>query len=61
MPRTAVVPRWHPIDPQVDGGIAPHTIAPVRQAGADVFVAGTAVFGQAGYAGAIAALRTDAT
>lgn len=48
------------IDLQVDGGIAPNTIGPVRQAGADVFVAGTAVFGQPDYASAISALRREA-
>jgi len=48
------------IDLQVDGGVAPATIAPVRRAGADIFVAGTAVFGQRDYVEAIAALRREA-
>ena len=30
---------------EVDGGIGPETIARAARAGADVFVAGTAVFG----------------
>jgi ribulose-phosphate 3-epimerase len=42
---------------EVDGGIGVETIARAAQAGADVFVAGTAVFGGPSYAEAIAALR----
>ena len=42
---------------QVDGGITPATIGPAVEAGATVFVAGTAVFGEAAYAAAIKALR----
>ena len=45
---------------QVDGGITPQTIGPATAAGARVFVAGTAVFGQGDYAAAIAALRQAA-
>ena len=42
---------------EVDGGIGPETIARAARAGADVFVAGTAVFGAANYAEAIHSLR----
>jgi ribulose-phosphate 3-epimerase len=47
---------------EVDGGVTPANIAALRDAGASVFVAGSAVFGQGGegtaaYAGRIAALR----
>jgi ribulose-phosphate 3-epimerase len=42
---------------EVDGGIDPTTIAPAWRAGADTFVAGQAVFGQADPAAAIRALR----
>jgi len=45
------------IDLQVDGGITPETAPRVRAAGADVFVAGSAVFGAKDYRAAIAALR----
>jgi ribulose-phosphate 3-epimerase len=45
---------------QVDGGITEQTIGPAAAAGASVFVAGTAVFGQADYAKAIAGLRAAA-
>jgi ribulose-phosphate 3-epimerase len=42
---------------QVDGGVTAATAPRCIEAGADVLVAGTAVFGQADYAGAIATLR----
>ena len=45
---------------EVDGGIAPETAARVASAGANVLVAGTAVFGKPDYAQAIAALRASA-
>lgn len=48
------------IDLEVDGGIKPGTASQVVQAGADVLVAGNAVFGEKDYAAAIAALRADA-
>ncbi len=45
---------------EVDGGIAIETVGRAAQAGADVFVAGSAVFGSNDYAEAIAALRSGA-
>lgn len=45
---------------QVDGGIGESTIAQAAEAGADTFVAGSAVFGADDPARAIAALRTEA-
>lgn len=45
---------------QVDGGVTAETATLCRRAGADVLVAGTAVFGAPDYAAAIAALREDA-
>ncbi len=45
---------------EVDGGIAVETIGRAAKAGADVFVAGTAVFGAPDYGEAIAALRQAA-
>ena len=42
---------------EVDGGIHAENAAQVRAAGADILVAGTAVFGQADYGQAIRALR----
>jgi ribulose-phosphate 3-epimerase len=49
-----------PVPLQVDGGIAPDTIGAAAAAGADVFVAGSAVFGHEDYAAAIAELRQKA-
>ena len=42
---------------EVDGGVNPSNARAVREAGADVLVAGTAIFGQPDYAAAIRALR----
>ncbi|MDJ0390162.1 ribulose-phosphate 3-epimerase [Roseomonas sp. E05] len=44
---------------QVDGGVTARTAPRCIEAGADVLVAGTAVFGAPDYAAAIAALRGD--
>ncbi|HTO79822.1 MAG TPA: ribulose-phosphate 3-epimerase [Methylocystis sp.] len=52
-----------PIHLQVDGGVSPKTVAAVVEAGADVVVAGSAVFdggGRESYARNIAALRAAA-
>jgi ribulose-phosphate 3-epimerase len=46
-----------PIRLEVDGGIDPHTAPLCIEAGADSFVAGTAVFGAPDYAAAISAIR----
>ena len=48
------------VDIEVDGGITPGNVARVAQAGARVFVAGTAVFGQRDYGQAIRELRGHA-
>jgi len=62
LPKIELLRRW--IDQQgldvaleVDGGIAVETIGRAAAAGAEVFVAGTAIFGAPDYAEAIAALR----
>jgi ribulose-phosphate 3-epimerase len=44
---------------QVDGGIKAGNIRRVAEAGADTFVAGSAVFGQPDYAAALAAMRAE--
>jgi ribulose-phosphate 3-epimerase len=44
---------------EVDGGIKPGTASTVVQSGADVLVAGSAIFGADDYGQAIAALRED--
>jgi ribulose-phosphate 3-epimerase len=46
---------------QVDGGVSAETIGRCAEAGADVFVAGSAVFGAADAAAAVAELRALAT
>ncbi len=48
------------VDIQVDGGINDETIAVAAKAGANVFVAGSAVFGAANYEEAISSLRRNA-
>ncbi len=48
------------VDLEVDGGIAPGTAKLVAGAGADVLVAGTAIFGAPDYRAAIGALRAEA-
>ena len=45
------------VDIEIDGGIGPETIGSARQAGANVFVAGSAIFRQADPVSAVAALR----
>ncbi len=47
----------HPIALEVDGGVTAETAPAILRAGADLLVAGTAVFGAADRAAAIAALR----
>jgi len=42
---------------EVDGGIKTDNIARVAAAGADTFVAGSAIFGQSDYRGVIDAMR----
>jgi len=44
----------------VDGGITPATIGRAREAGADAFVAGSAIFRSSNYRDAIATLRAEA-
>lgn len=60
--REEIVGRRLEVDIEVDGGIAPDTVAAVVAAGANVLVAGSAIFGAPGrdYRAAIAALRDGA-
>jgi ribulose-phosphate 3-epimerase len=57
--RAAIERRGLDVDIEVDGGIAPETVATVVQAGANVLVAGSSVFHAPDhdYRSAIAALR----
>lgn len=55
----ALLDRYHPeCDLEVDGGIASGTAVQVKEAGANVLVAGSAVFGQQDRTEAIRTLRT---
>jgi ribulose-phosphate 3-epimerase len=65
LPKLAELRRWIDerelaVELEVDGGISPDTIERASRAGANVFVAGTAVFGASDYAAAIADLRKRA-
>ena len=42
---------------EIDGGVKVDNIAEIARAGADTFVAGSAIFGQADYAAVIAAMK----
>jgi ribulose-phosphate 3-epimerase len=44
---------------EVDGGIKPDNIRAVAAAGADVFVAGSAIFGSGDYRATIARMRDE--
>jgi ribulose-phosphate 3-epimerase len=54
----AIIDRYNPAcELEVDGGVSPKTAPLVTQAGANVLVAGSAVYGSADIPGAIRALR----
>jgi len=48
-----------PIRLEVDGGVKVDNIGEIARAGADMFVAGSAIFGSRDYAGTIAAMRAE--
>ncbi|NOX26168.1 MAG: ribulose-phosphate 3-epimerase [Deltaproteobacteria bacterium] len=43
---------------EIDGGVSPATIKPIAQAGANIFVAGSAIFGKDDYGREITALKS---
>jgi len=49
----------HDIALEIDGGVKVDNIAAIRAAGADTFVAGSAIFGQPDYAAVVAAMRAE--
>ncbi len=54
----AVVARTgRPIRLEIDGGVKPDNIAEIANAGADTFVAGSAIFGQRDYAAVVAQMK----
>ena len=48
-----------PIRLEIDGGVKPDNIGAIAAAGADAFVAGSAIFGKPDYAAVIAAMRAE--
>jgi len=60
MPKVAAIRRGLSLDIQVDGGISEKPIAEAAKAGANIFVAGSAVFGAPDAAQMIASLRARA-
>ena len=59
--RNAIDRRGLDVALEIDGGIDPSTIGAARRAGADVFVAGSAIFSRPDPVAAIAALRNAAS
>lgn len=62
LPKTAALRamaerRGLPLDIEIDGGVKVDNIRRIADAGANVFVAGSAVFGQSDYADTLAAMR----
>jgi ribulose-phosphate 3-epimerase len=59
--REIVMRRALPVDIEIDGGVNSATVSEAAEAGANVLVAGSAVFGAKSYRDAIAAIRAGAT
>jgi len=59
--RKWVIERSLDVDIEVDGGIGPETVGRAASAGANVFVAGSAVFGAPSYGDPIEAIRANAS
>lgn len=57
--RAAIDALGRPIRLEIDGGVNVANIAEIAAAGADTFVAGSAIFGQSDYAAVIAAMREE--
>jgi ribulose-phosphate 3-epimerase len=55
--REIIASSGRPIRLEIDGGIKPDNIAAAARAGADTFVAGSAIFGTRDYAATIASMR----
>ncbi len=49
----------HDIRLEIDGGVTPKNIAEIAAAGADTFVAGSAIFNQPDYAAVISEMRAQ--
>lgn len=57
--RAAIDALEQPIRLEIDGGVTADNILEIAQAGADTFVAGSAIFGKSDYAAAISAMRAE--
>lgn len=57
--RRLIAATGRPICLEVDGGIKPENVRLVAEAGADVFVAGSAIFGSSDYAATIRTMRSE--
>jgi ribulose-phosphate 3-epimerase len=57
--RERITALGRPVRLEVDGGIKPDNIRAVAQAGADVFVAGSAIFGSRDYAATIKRMKSE--
>ncbi len=57
--RRRIAASGRPIRLEVDGGVKVENIAEIARAGADTFVAGSAIFGSADYRGTIDAMRRE--
>jgi len=57
--RERIIQVGRPVRLEVDGGIKPDNIRKAADAGADVFVAGSAIFGSKDYAATIRQMRTE--
>jgi len=57
--RTLIDASGFPIRLEIDGGVGPANIRAIAEAGADTFVAGSAIFAAPDYAAVIAAMRAE--
>jgi ribulose-phosphate 3-epimerase len=57
--RTLIDAAGLPIRLEIDGGVGPGNIADIARAGADTFVAGSAIFSQPSYKAALTAMRRE--
>ena len=55
--RDMIDARGRPVRLEIDGGVKPDNIGEIAKAGADTFVAGSAIFGKPDYAAVIAAMK----
>ncbi|HTL14938.1 MAG TPA: ribulose-phosphate 3-epimerase [Thermomonas sp.] len=55
--RAMIDARGRPVRLEIDGGVKPDNIGGIAEAGADTFVAGSAIFGQPDYAAVIARMK----